>query len=306
MPTLDQLAPKREYWTTLCDYLHTPAYRLRLIASDQRTEILTKVEEGPTDTGAYELSPVPEYQLPLPASLPLYDSKDLHVLNREKDWRQGPAKLSTSNGSVFFFLCSETETRNAVSKQVSNASLDAIRAQLRVLEAQTRDPSAIPPRNLPQVCGAVTDRSISEKPSETLPREQGQDASSSEQRIAGLLLTWIPRGKTLAQTVQTLAESDQVDVESNTQAWKAGIGTALDHLHQSGVYLGGREDWSYLNQYTVLINAHGSPWLSPQYASSAADTSTEEAEAGMEQDRQALVDLFEEWLPAEVAKKRNA
>lgn len=306
MATLDQLAPKREHWTTLRDYLHTPAYHLRLMASDQRTEILTKIEEGPTDTGAYELSPVPRDQLPLPASLPLYDSKDLHVLNREKDWRQGPTKVSTSNGSVFFFLGCETETRNAVSKQVSNPSLDAIRAQLRVLEAQIIDPSATSPENLPQVCGAVTDSSILEAPSQPLPKEEGQTAASSEQRMAGLLLTWIPRGKTLAQTVQTLAESNEVDVESNTQAWKARIETALDHLHQSGVYLGGRDDWSFLNQYTILIDAHGNPWLNPQYASSAADVSTEEAAMGMKQDRQALVDLFEEWLPAEVAQKRNA
>jgi hypothetical protein len=89
MPTLNELAPNREYWTTLHDYLHTPAYRLRLFASGPQSDIVAKIEDGPTNTGAYELEPVSQDKLPQPADIQLCRRQDLHVLNREKDWRRG-------------------------------------------------------------------------------------------------------------------------------------------------------------------------------------------------------------------------
>jgi hypothetical protein len=307
MPTLIELAPKREYWTTLRDYIHTPAYRLRLIASDDRTEILTKVEEGPTDTvaGAYELKPASKDKLALPTKVKLYQSSDLHVLNREKDWRQRPAKVSTPDGTAFFFMACEGDTRDSMTAPLKNRSLDAIRAQLKFMEALTGQSSVLP-GNIPQVCGIVVDDSASDESPGSLPQEGTQDSASSEQQIAGLLLTWIPRGKTLAQTAQALAKSDDIDIEAKSQAWKSRIGTALGYLHQSGVFVGGREDWAYLNQYTVLIDGHDEAWLNVSYNAQTADVSAEEAETVMKRDEQALVKLFEEWLPEEVAKKRNA
>lgn len=53
MPTLKQLAPDREYWAILHDYLHTPSYRLRLFASGPHSEIVANFEEESTNTGAY-------------------------------------------------------------------------------------------------------------------------------------------------------------------------------------------------------------------------------------------------------------
>jgi hypothetical protein len=64
--------------------------------------------------------------------------------------------------------------------------------------------------------------------------------------------------------------------------------------------------WRYLNQYTVLVDAHMQPWLDVSYASWKADVSAEEAEAGDTADGLALVHLFVDWLPQEVAKARIA
>ena len=59
-------------------------------------------------------------------------------------------------------------------------------------------------------------------------------------------------------------------------------------------------------QYTILIDVHLQPWLDISYVSWMADVSTEEAKAGEAADGLALTDLFEKWLPEEVAKARNA
>lgn len=306
MPTLKQLAPEREYWTTLRDYLHSPAYWLRLAACDNQADIATKIEEGPKDTGAYNLEPVSPDVLPHPAGIQLYQSQDLHVLNREKDWRRGPAKVSTWDGSTFYFLGCQQGSRNAATQQISNASLDAIRAQLKFMEAHIRGPGAAPLEGIPQVCGLVMDSPISQEVPGPLPQKlhQSNKARNSEQRIAGILLTWIPQGKTLVQIVPALANLNEVEVKTKIRAWTAVIGTAIKHLHRNGVYLGGREDWYYLNQYTVLIDAHWHPWLDVSHASWAVDVSSEEAEAGKHRDALALIRLLVDWLPHQVAQKR--
>jgi len=299
MPTLTQLAPEREYWTTLYDYLHTPAYRLRLLASGPQSKVIAKVEEGPTDTGAYELEPVAHQTLPQPAGIQFYRSQDLHVLNREKDWRRGPQKVSAKDGSVFFFLGCQRGSRDAKTQQISNRSLSAIRAQLKLMETH-RDAS--PPESIPQVYGIVTDSS----PVEGHPRSALRHADRSEQHIAGILLTWIPQGKNLVQTVPALATLDETEAKLKIRAWMERIGGAIKYLHKKGVFLGGREHWRYLNQYTVLVDAHMQPWLDVSYASWKADVSAEEAEAGDTADGLALVHLFVDWLPQEVAKARSA
>jgi hypothetical protein len=299
MPTLDQLAPDREYWTTLYDYLHTPAYRLRLLTSSPQSEVVAKVEEGPTDTRAYELEPVASQTLPQPAGIQLYRSHDLRVLNREKDWRRGPQKISTKDGNVFFFLGCERGSRDAKTQQISNRSLNAIRAQLKLMETHR---GASPPEGIPQVCGIVTDSfSIEGYSGSALSHADG-----SEQHIAGILLTWIPQGKNLVQTVPSLAALDETEVKLKIRAWIERVGGAIKYLHNKGVFLGGREDWRYLNQYTVLVDAHMQPWLDVSYASWKADVSAEEAEAGDTADGLALVHLFVDWLPQEVAKARIA
>jgi hypothetical protein len=299
MPTLNELAPNREYWTTLHDYLHTPAYRLRLFASGPQSDIVAKIEDGPTNTGAYELEPFSQDKLPQPADIQLCRSQDLHVLNREKDWRRGPQKVSTKDGSVFFFLGCQRGSRDARTQQISNRSLDAIRAQLKLMD--THD-GAIPPEGIPQVHGIVTDGSTVQDHPGPSPHQAG----GSEQRTAGILLTWIPQGKNLVESVPLLAALDEGETKLKIQAWTERIGGAIKYLHEKGVFLGGRADWRYLNQYSVFVDAHGQPWLDVSYASWVADASAEEAKEGDTADAVALTHLFVDWLPEEVAKKRNS
>jgi hypothetical protein len=128
----------------------------------------------------------------------------------------------------------------------------------------------------------------------------------SEQRIAGILLTWIPQGKNLVQTIPALAVLGETEAKLKIRAWIERIGDAIKYLHKKGVFLGGRDAWPYLNRYTVLVDAQGQPWLDVSYASWMADVSADEAKAGDTADTEALVHLFVDWLPQEVAKKRSA
>lgn len=241
MPTLIKLAPKHEYWNTLRDYLHTPAYRLRLLASGNQSEVAAKVEDGPTDTGAYDLEPVSYQTWPHPVGIQIYRSQDLHVLNREKDWRRGPQKVSTKDGDIFFFLGCQRGTRDARTQQISNISLNGVRAQLKLMETHR---GASPPEGIPQVYGIVTDSARVEQQSESSLHHV---PAVSEQRIAGILLTWIPQGKNLVQSIPALAALDETEAKLKIRAWIERIGGAIRYLHKKGVFVGGREDWRYLN-----------------------------------------------------------
>jgi hypothetical protein len=299
MPTLNELAPNREYWTTLHDYLHTPAYRLRLLASGPQSQVEARIEDGPTNTGAYELEPVSQDKLPLPAGIHFYRSQDLNVLNREKDWRRGPQKVSTKNGNIFFFLGCQRGSRDARTQQISNRSLDAVRAQLKLMETLV---GTITLEGIPQVYGIVTDSSsVKDHPGSSM-----HPADGSEQRIAGILLTWIPQGKNLVEIIPALAALDEHEVNLKIQAWIKRIGGAIEYLHNEGIFLGGRTDWRYLNQYTVLVDSQWQPWLNVSYVTRMADVSAEEAKEGNEADVVALNHLFGDWLPEEVAKKRSS
>jgi hypothetical protein len=299
MPTLNELAPNREHWATLYDYLHTPAYRLRLLASGPQSQVEARIEDGPTDTGAYELEPVSQDKLPLSAGIHFYRSQDLHVLNREKDWRRGPQKISTKDGNVFFFLGCQRGSRDATTQQISSKSLDAIRAQLKLIETHA---GALPLGGISQVYGIVTD-------CHSLDDHRGPSqlqTDESEQRIAGILLTWIPQGKNLVKSIPALAALEDIEAKLKIRAWTERIGGAIKYLHNKGVYLGGRSDWRYLNQYTVLVDSHGQPWLDVSCASWVADMSAEEAKESKEADDVALIHLFVDWLPQEVAQERNS
>lgn len=151
---------------------------------------------------------------------------------------------------MFFFLGCQRGSRDAKTQQISDTSLNAIRAQLKLMETHR---GASPPEGIPQVHGVVTDSSSVEGSSgPTLHHADG-----SEQQIAGILLTWIPQGKSLVETVPALAILDETVVKLKIRAWIERIGGAVRYLHSKGVFLGGREDWRYLNKYTVLVDAHG-------------------------------------------------
>jgi hypothetical protein len=209
MPTLNQLAPKREHWTTLHEYLHTPAYNLRLHASDSQAEIQTRIEKGPWDTAAYNLAPLSKDRLEIPDSIQRYQAKDIRVLNRDKDWRRGPEKLTTSDGAVyFFFLGCQQDTRETPTSRVMNSSLDTIRARLRDMGVLAREPGTAPLEAKRQVCGVVMDSSSSEDPSAPFSQDSGQGIVGGDECVAGLLLRWVPReDKVIEKMPQAVAGS---------------------------------------------------------------------------------------------------
>lgn len=305
MPMLRQLAPDQDYWVTLRDYLHTPAYQLKLIATEDQRRVEAMVEAGPTDTGAYNFEPVSSSKLPLPVKLPYYQSSQLTVIGKEKDWRQTPAKVSLPDGRMLFFLGCEMGTRNSRTEQITNSSLDAICAKLKMYELEARSTSGAKwPGALPRVCGLVVDHPLVKDASGTLQEEmQRESVAKSEQRIAGILLTWIPHGKTLRQIIQQSTAPQTSDLLKRSVNWRKQIIEALVCLHQNAVFFGGREDWPFINQFSVLIGDGEQVWLDSSHVSSTDDIDSEEARAGMTMDTQACVRLFDDWLPGELAKK---
>jgi hypothetical protein len=190
MPILQRLAPDREYWTTLRDYLHTPRYTLRLVASEDRAGVDTKVEDGPMDcgTGAYGLATVPRDTFSLPKDLPTFQSSELLVLDMEKgDWRRRPTKVSLEDGRVFEFLACERDFDNG-SREASDVgvSVGYIRTRLERLQSETDDSEE------QEVCGVVLDCSPFGSGA-TLKDDGVEEADGQEQRIAGLLVSLVPR-----------------------------------------------------------------------------------------------------------------
>jgi hypothetical protein len=186
MPTLQRLAPDREYWTSLRDYLHTPRYTLRLVASADRAVVETRVEDGPVycETGAYGLMFVSRDTFSVPEDLPTFQSSELRVLDMEKgDWRRRPAKVSLEDGRVFSFLACERDFDNGT-REASDVgfSVGHIRARLEKLRHETNGSE-----ETQGVCGVVLDHS---------PFNSGgtsKDGDDQEQRIAGLLLSQVPK-----------------------------------------------------------------------------------------------------------------
>lgn len=310
MPMLRQLAPKQDYWITIRDYVHTPAYKLRLKTSKDQVSIETVIEDGPTDSGAYELSPVPMETLSPPPHLQDYQSSQLHVSGKEKNWRQRPSKVALPDGRQLFFLGCERGSRDANTKQLSNSSVDAIRAQLRLSEFGATLSTDNWPSALPRVCGLVTDKSDQSPPENQTGRlqegQQHKGHEASEQRIAGILLTWIPHGKKLATIAQDSSASQVPHLIKTSSRWKEAIDQALAFLHNHGVFVGGRADWSYVNQYSVLIDDSNQAWLNVSQLSSASGIEPEDAQAGMAMDVTAVASLFGKWFPEELARKHGS
>lgn len=189
MPTLQQLAPDQEHWTTLRDYLHTPAYRLRLFASEDRLEILTRIQDGPIDTGAYEFQPVAKSTLPIPEVIRYYQSDELRILDKDKDWRQKPKHVAAADGREFPFLACEQGSMDSNTKERWNHSLKDIRARLETLALDARDPSRT--EGPSDVCGVVMDEAVLRLVTNATLQEKEQfegTDKSPQQLIAGILL----------------------------------------------------------------------------------------------------------------------
>jgi len=194
MPTLRLLAPDREYWTTLRDYIHTPRYTLRLVASEDRASVETRIEDGPVDcgTGAYGLAPVSRRTFSLPGDLQTFQSSELRVLGMdEHDWRRRPAKVALEDGTVFEFLACERDLDNG-SRDASavDSSVGHIRTLLERLRNETGGLG-----EMRGVCGIVLDESPLAT-SATSKFEDREEAGDQEQLVAGLLLPWVSKVKT--------------------------------------------------------------------------------------------------------------
>jgi hypothetical protein len=191
VPTLQRLAPDREYWTTLRDYLHTPRYTLRLVASEDRAGIETRVEDGSMGcgTGAHGLVSVSRATFSMPEGLPTFQSSELRVLDMEKgDWRRRPTKVGLEDGRVFKFLACERDFDNG-SREASDVgvSVGHIRTRLEKLQSETDDSE-----DAQEVCGVVLDCSPFGSGA-TMKDDGVEEVDGQEQRIAGLLLSLVSR-----------------------------------------------------------------------------------------------------------------
>jgi hypothetical protein len=187
MPALQRLAPDREYWATLQDYIHTPRYTLRLVASGDRAGIETRVEDGPVDcgTGAYGLTPVSRDMFSLMGDLQTFQSSELRVLGMdEHDWRRRPAKVCLGDGRVFEFLACERDLDNGMrDASAVDSSVGHIRTRLERFRDEMK---ASKETGGVHVCGVVLD---------CVPLTCGSKDEGQEQRVAGLLLPWASKDK---------------------------------------------------------------------------------------------------------------
>jgi hypothetical protein len=191
MPTLQRLSPDREYWTTLRDYIHTPRYTLRLVASEDRASTEARIEDGPVDcgTGAYGLTTVSTDMFSLPEGSPTFQSSELRVLNMDMgDWRRRPAKLVLEDGRVFEFLACEGFDNGMRDASAVDASVGHIRTRLEKMQDQHRDLE-----ETQEVCGVVLDCSSFTSSAALNGGYQVKGAKGQEERIAGLLLSWVSK-----------------------------------------------------------------------------------------------------------------
>ncbi|KAM0696694.1 hypothetical protein Q7P36_003943 [Cladosporium allicinum] len=191
MPTLKRLAPDREYWTTLRNYIHTPRYTLRLVASEDRASIETRVEDGPVDcgTGAYGLTTVSRDTFSLPEDLQTFQSGELRVLDMETgDWRRRPAKVELEGGSMFEFLACERDFDNGMrDASAVDSSVGYIRTRLERMQATVGDPEA------QSLCGVVLDQPPWTSSAISKGGDRIEEAKDQEQWVAGLLLSWVSK-----------------------------------------------------------------------------------------------------------------
>ena len=261
MPVLQELAPSTRQWKTLEDHLRTPAYDLKLIADQETGDAVAKVIKGPVERPSYEhhLMSFSDFQ-GLSDDLPRYQAQDLTCLGQGKDWRHPPTKVQTPTGEVVYFMTCNRRRKNVTTNEVTNTSVNLINANsLLHSKAGYREGC-----NIPKLLGVVVSRADREPEDwdgegnqliDTWPQD---GIKTKEPLVAGVLLTYLSKAKTLADVMKRLRE--QIDAAEYAEAkkkWQAHLTLAVQHLHDHGIAIGGRSDpktaWSYLNQHTVYI-----------------------------------------------------
>ncbi|EXJ61910.1 hypothetical protein A1O7_02341 [Cladophialophora yegresii CBS 114405] len=259
MPVLEELAPPTRQWKTLEDHLRTPAYELQMVASPGTGDAVAKITSGPVEKPSYEhhLLPFSDFES-IPEDLPRYRARDLVVLGQEKDWRHPPAKVLTQDGRVRYFLSCNKPTRNVSNGEISNASLNKINAYA-LLHLKLNDGVG---GHIPQLLGVVVSDAgggLEHRGAQGYPSATNQptgEETGKELLVAGVLLTYVSKAKTLAVVEGLFAgQNDSAEFLKCKEKWRGQISSAVKLLHEHGIAIGHRlhadNPRSYINQHTV-------------------------------------------------------
>ncbi len=133
LSTLQEIDSAKTHWITLRDYLHTPAYDLKLVSDSTGTDgVRAVVTKGPESVGAYEFQPTTTTFKNMPHTIPKYSSSDLIVLDKEADWRMPPHKVRTTDGLICYSKLANKAVHMSRLGEETNASLDSIESHLRL------------------------------------------------------------------------------------------------------------------------------------------------------------------------------
>lgn len=328
MSLLVELAPAKQYWTTLRDYLHTPGYILKMVTDLEIGDAKAVITSGPTFSGAYELQPMPEYEVgSLPEDLPRYTSDSLIVTDKETDWRSPPHRVRIPDGTEYALQPVERNSRWGDTGKIFNTSLETIRAYVAVHDQCEGRPDGYPAR-IPHIVGIVLDQQDpSETPEvdESMETLQTSDLDPLVPFIAGVLMTLIPNNRTLYGVVRDAKEDVNLIAVINSlkQSWKQQTLQSVHELHERGLYCGARRDhaWYYINQHNIRVDDKFQIWMDPLIKSVSSQTEIADGwvkvevtgtdpdsdfEEGKKMDLQAVEEVFEVWLVDEMKKIQAA
>ncbi|OKL59082.1 hypothetical protein UA08_05711 [Talaromyces atroroseus] len=313
MATLQRLAPVGPYWITLSDYFHTPSYDLKLVTDRESGNVYGKVTNGPKEQAAYGFQTISAAAFRnMPKDIPHYASSDLVVVDRAENWKVPPRKVRTVDGHVYFFKACERSSTSLETGEVTNAALNSIEVCLKLFKYSQVSHSAWAAER-PTVLGIVTDTSAAPSGSaseyQVAPEHAVQasqhEAGMTETLVAGILLPPIPRGQTLAEVTEQVERMTLDTAIDQSRLWKSQIEKEVALMHSLGIYWGGREDWFYINQHTILVDAKGQASLDLGVASSVNGSVSEGlATRGFAMDTKAVDAVFEEWLPTELSNRK--
>lgn len=301
MPLLKELAPDEKQWVTLEDYLHTPSYDLKLKKASESADIVPHIDGGPKDKPAYEYWPTAAANIKhLPQDAQRFDAKDLIVLDKEKDWRQPPGKVRSSDGQVFEFYPCQATSQYMPEKTFSNESIDVVNAY-SLLQGKV-----MAELNIKQLKGVVV----------TAPSKDIEDSSPSgcwkdepesgyqdqkrtdDQLVGGVLLTFLPEHKSL---LDLLKDENNKPTADQKEKWRSEIEEAVEHLHRCGITIGGPEQntengqdaWYCINRHNVVIVGQedgnggvGSAWLTVPRVSVRGEDESQDGKAKFERGRE--------------------
>ncbi|KAK4612311.1 hypothetical protein CLAFUW4_13017 [Fulvia fulva] len=291
---LRELAPEVTYWITLGDYLHTPSYSLQVVKQDgAQNGVATKISKGPEDIPAYEFRPYGVDMFEgLLDGIPKVNCHQLTVLDCEKNWKVPPRKVHIADGQIARFKGYEKPSKSVESGAMHCYSLDSIKCSLRLHETMQRlSPEPIP--GLASVLGIVMDERV---------EDNGSSESSPKQLLAGILISWTGND-TMWDVVRDVDKADTEDILRRSAAWRTKINNVLNRLHAFGLSFCDSNGTSWINDSSTYIDEKDAAWLTTGSSFVSEPRGGEAHNACVEADMKAVRELFEEWLPAELAKK---